>query len=194
MITTSEIKISVLVEASRPPTALRAVHQAFDLDEPSATAPTPFSLDRSATARPPQARRRRPTANGHARRPAGHGRPGHLGRRARREPGPGHPVRRPRPARLRREGLPRDRRRRRVRRHDRPERRAPRARRYLSFTVPRDAAERAAEAAAARRPGRGRRSSRRWPSSRSWASACGPTPASPPGCSAPWPSAGSTSR
>ncbi len=37
------------------------------------------------------------------------------------------------------------------------------------------------------------RSSRSSPSSRSWAWACAPTPASPPGCSAPWPSAASTS-
>ena len=63
---------------------------------------------------------------------------------------------------------------------------------HLSFTVPRAQAERAAEAA--RRAGpNGSWSSRRSPSSPCWAWACAPTPARPPGCSARWPIAGSTS-
>jgi aspartate kinase len=42
MITTSEIKISVLVERSRAAAALRAVHKAFLLERVHAEAPTPF--------------------------------------------------------------------------------------------------------------------------------------------------------
>lgn len=44
MITTSEIKISVLVERDAALNALRVVHQAFDLDRPSAGGVTPMSL------------------------------------------------------------------------------------------------------------------------------------------------------
>ena len=54
---------------------------------------------------------------------AGDGRPGHRRGRSRRVAGPGLAVSRARPAGLRRAGLPRDRQGRRVRRHDRPERR-----------------------------------------------------------------------
>ena len=65
---------------------------------------------------------------------------------------------------------------------------------HLSFTVPRDQIDRArGRGGEGRRPRATSRSSRRSPSSRSSASACGPTPASPPGCSAPWPTARSTS-
>lgn len=49
MITTSEIKISVLVKRSSAATALRAVHQAFLLNLPAATTFPPFELDRSVT-------------------------------------------------------------------------------------------------------------------------------------------------
>lgn len=44
MITTSEIKISVLVERDAALNALRVVHQAFELDRPSAGGVTPMSL------------------------------------------------------------------------------------------------------------------------------------------------------
>lgn len=44
MITTSEIKISVLVERDAASTALRAVHQAFELDRPSAGGVVPLNL------------------------------------------------------------------------------------------------------------------------------------------------------
>ena len=43
MITTSEIKISVLVERDAAQTALRAVHRAFDLDKPSPAGVTPLA-------------------------------------------------------------------------------------------------------------------------------------------------------
>ena len=51
MITTSEIKISVLVQRARAAEALRAVHRAFGLERPSATWPEPFSIENSATKR-----------------------------------------------------------------------------------------------------------------------------------------------
>ena len=62
----------------------------------------------------------------------------------------------------------------------------------LSFTVPRDAVNRAAEAV---KPIAGGQISIEpaWPSSRSSAWACAPTPASPPACSVRWPTARSTS-
>ena len=49
MITTSEIKISVLVRRAHAALALRAVHRAFDLERPAAPWPEPFSIERSAT-------------------------------------------------------------------------------------------------------------------------------------------------
>ena len=51
MITTSEIKISVLVDRAAADAALRAVHQAFGLDRPINDASAPFTP--SCTPRPP---------------------------------------------------------------------------------------------------------------------------------------------
>ena len=79
-------------------------------------------------------------------RAARNGRPGHRRRGARRVAGAGRALPRSRPPGLRRPRVPRDRRRRRVRRHDRPERRESSGDSLLSFTVPRDAAARAAQA------------------------------------------------
>ena len=123
MITTSEIKISVLIDRPSARKALRVVHKAFDLDQPVRDLPgPPKSTDFAAT----RASRRKPATpvNGGAqpRPPRRDGGPGDLRRRARRRPGPGHAPRGARPARLRRRGLPEDRRGRRLRRHDRPER------------------------------------------------------------------------
>lgn len=47
MITTSEIKISVLVERDAAATALRAVHRAFELDKPSPTGVAPLKAARA---------------------------------------------------------------------------------------------------------------------------------------------------
>ena len=49
MITTSEIKISVLVQRTSGVAALRAVHRAFSLERVSAVATTPFSIEKSLT-------------------------------------------------------------------------------------------------------------------------------------------------
>jgi aspartate kinase len=49
MITTSEIKISVLVKRPAAAAALRAVHRAFRLQTLEATTTTPFSVERSVT-------------------------------------------------------------------------------------------------------------------------------------------------
>jgi len=63
MITTSEIKISVLVRRASGAEALRAVHRAFGLERASAVYPQAFQIERSATL----AQRRPPaTANGQA--------------------------------------------------------------------------------------------------------------------------------
>ena len=86
------------------------------------------------------------SANGPPNANTGHGRPGHRRGRARRVAGADRALRRARPARLRGHGLPGDRRGRRVRRHDRAERRARTGNSLLSFTVPREAADRAVEA------------------------------------------------
>ncbi len=48
MITTSEIKISVLVDRTEGARALRAVHKAFDLDRPTSDLPGPFTPSRRA--------------------------------------------------------------------------------------------------------------------------------------------------
>jgi aspartate kinase len=58
MITTSEIKISVLVERSYATQALRVVHRAFDLERPIDDLPGPQHANWSAT----RASRRKPTA------------------------------------------------------------------------------------------------------------------------------------
>jgi aspartate kinase len=68
MITTSEIKISVLVERTAASAALRAVHKAFGLERWENGATPPFSIDRAATPRP--ARRPADAENGHASAPA----------------------------------------------------------------------------------------------------------------------------
>ena len=123
MITTSEIKISVLVERARPrpgrsgPSTGRSSSTSRSTSSPEPAFPT----ERSPTQAAPQAAAgdRRPSRHDG---PAGMEDLVDLGRRARRGPGADHPVRRPRPARLRRPGLPRDRRGGRLRRHDRPER------------------------------------------------------------------------
>jgi aspartate kinase len=49
MITTSEIKISVLVQRTSAVAALRAVHSAFGLERASAVATTPFAIGKSMT-------------------------------------------------------------------------------------------------------------------------------------------------
>ena len=49
MITTSEIKISVLVQRPSAVAALKAVHAAFGLDRVAAVATAPFSIERSVT-------------------------------------------------------------------------------------------------------------------------------------------------
>jgi aspartate kinase len=49
MITTSEIKISVLVDRASAATALRALHQSFGLDQPSNDLPGPFTPSRRAS-------------------------------------------------------------------------------------------------------------------------------------------------
>ena len=126
MITTSEIKISVLVDRdlgrrrrSVPSTARSC------LDEPIGdfAAPSPIAHAVRPDARSGLAAENGDSADGSpASASARDGGPGHLGRRARRAPGADHPVRRPRPARLRRPRLPRDRRRGRLRGHDRAER------------------------------------------------------------------------
>jgi len=73
MITTSEIKISVMVAQASGKAALAAVHQAFDLGTASGSAPGAFTLERSVTR---ALRRPAATVNGH-----GAGQP--------REPSPG---------------------------------------------------------------------------------------------------------
>lgn len=55
MITTSEIKISVLVDRASAATALRAVHKAFQLDEPIQDLPTPFRPRRPDPSAPKRA-------------------------------------------------------------------------------------------------------------------------------------------
>ena len=52
MITTSEIKISVLVERSLAARALRAVHRAFGLEHRVEGAPAPFTPHRPSAAGP----------------------------------------------------------------------------------------------------------------------------------------------
>src|SRR4051794_5963096 len=47
MISTSEIKISVLVDRKDGAQALRAVHQAFGLDKPPEGAPAPPKIERA---------------------------------------------------------------------------------------------------------------------------------------------------
>ena len=49
MITTSEIKISVLIQRSSDVKALRAVHKAFDLDRASSVSTLPFAIENSVT-------------------------------------------------------------------------------------------------------------------------------------------------
>jgi aspartate kinase len=49
MITTSEIKISVLVQRPSATAALRAVHRAFGLERASTAAPEPFAIEKSVT-------------------------------------------------------------------------------------------------------------------------------------------------
>ena len=49
MITTSEIKISVLVQRAQAADALRAVHRAFGLERPAAVWNEPFTIEKSAT-------------------------------------------------------------------------------------------------------------------------------------------------
>jgi aspartate kinase len=49
MITTSEIKISVLVQRGQAADALRAVHRVFELERVPAAWPEPFALEKSAT-------------------------------------------------------------------------------------------------------------------------------------------------
>ena len=60
MITTSEIKISVLVSRDQSQQALRIVHQAFELEKPPATPIAP--LDAHDDRRHRCGRRRRPAA------------------------------------------------------------------------------------------------------------------------------------
>jgi aspartate kinase len=62
MITTSEIKISVLVTQANGRAALAAVHQAFELGNPPTAAPASFSIERSATR---AHRKAAATVNGH---------------------------------------------------------------------------------------------------------------------------------
>ena len=150
MITTSEIKISVLVDRASAVAALRAVHKAFLLDEDPRPAPAgvrPATSDHPGDEARPAGRPRR-------RRAAGAGMEDLViaGVELDETQAADHPLRRPRPARLRGQGLPRDRRGGGLRRHDRPERQPRRRAPILSFTVPRDAADRAA----ARRRGRSR--------------------------------------
>ena len=67
MITTSEIKISVLVQRPSATAALKAVHAAFGLDRVAAVATTPFAIERSMTRR---SRRVPATENGNSSRTA----------------------------------------------------------------------------------------------------------------------------
>ena len=109
MITTSEIKISVLVDRAFAVPALRAVHLAFMLDELNGSTPstsTVFTPSQSLN----RAMKLVPLADGDVDRgspatraaSARHGRPGDRRSGARRVAGPGRVVRRARPARLRR--------------------------------------------------------------------------------------------
>ena len=59
MITTSEIKISVLVDRDSAAAALRAVHKAFELERPVADAAAPAEPDRPPAACPAQGPRDR---------------------------------------------------------------------------------------------------------------------------------------
>ena len=137
MITTSEIKISVLVNRASAVPALRAVHRAFLLDR-LRIADVPFAMSSSETRSAPRAMKLVPLAEddaepasealGQARRPgaaAGHGRPGNRRSRAGRVAGTRRSVSCTRPAWPRRRRVPCDRRGRRVRRHDRPKRGCP---------------------------------------------------------------------
>ncbi len=102
MITTSEIKISVLVDRASAVAALRAVHKAFLLDRAQwrrIAVPHPSLSGSRIMKLAPLAdngrrRRRGPSAR--------HGRPRHRRGRAGRVAGPDRPVPRTRPARLRR--------------------------------------------------------------------------------------------
>ena len=187
MITTSEIKISVLVDRASAVAALRAVHKAFQLDEVHARPQPAFSPASSTT----RAMKLVPLADPEAAEPREQGmedlviagveldetqgritlfdvpdRPGYAARvfRAIAEAGVFVDM---------------------IVQNVEPRR----ATRILSFTVPRDVGRPGRRRGAADRGRADRRSSRRWPSSRSSAWACGPTPASPPACSAPWPTA-----
>ncbi len=115
MITTSEIKISVLVDRASAVPALRAVHLAFMLDELNGSTPSPSTVFKPSQS-PHRAMKLVPLADGDVDRDspatrapsARHGRPGDRRSGARRVAGQGRVVRRARPARLRRSRLPGD--------------------------------------------------------------------------------------
>ncbi len=131
MITTSEIKISVLVDRASAVKALQTAHRAFALDQPGGT-DLPFAPSRSR----PRAMKLVPladsdidTQNGLDPEPVPpeprrrHGRPGHRRSGAGRVAGPDRALPRARPARLCRCRLSRHCRSGCLRQHDRPERR-----------------------------------------------------------------------
>ena len=195
MITTSEIKISVLVDRDSALPALRAVHQAFELEqEPRAVPPEHLPAQPTATA-------------------AGNGPDlGNLVQRLQgidmeelfisdlsldQEPGAGHHRRRPQPTGRRRRRLSEHRRRGHLRGHDRAEpQRLQRphqpelhgARRTACPEPWRSPNNWPANSAATRSP-----IDRKSPSSRCPGSGCAATPASPSACSAPWRTPRSTS-
>ena len=194
MITTSEIKISVLVDRSLgrgrtsggPPGVCSGT---------VAHCPVDFHTARAGEGQ--AARHEAGPAGRHRRRglgaaPAWHGRPGDRRGRSRRVAGAGLALSRARPARLRRARFRRHRQGRRVCRHDRAERRD--GRRLAAFVHRAAGSRPTAPSLRFRRRGFPTfRSNRRSRSSPSSASACALTPALPPGCLPPLPSAGSTS-
>ena len=190
MITTSEIKISVLVDRAAAVAALRAVHKAFLLDEVHARPQLTFFPAGSTT----RAMKLVPLADPDANGPREQGMEDLVIAGVELDETQGRITlyRRSRPARLRGQGLPGNRRGGGVRRHDRPERQPGRPVRPFVHRAPRG--RRTGPPRRSRPLPEGRsRSSRPWPSSRSSAWACALTPASPPACSARWPTARSTS-
>ena len=201
MITTSEIKISVLVDRASAVPALRAVHRAFLLDRAQSAQPPSSAVVRAARSEP-RAMKLVPLAEDDA------------------EPGAPTGSTEPRPLGMEDlviAGVELDESQARVALFHVPDRPGYAARVFraiaeagvfVDMIVQNVGTDGQFAALVHRAPRRGRpgrpgrpsppgsarsRSSRPWPSSRSSAWACAPTPASPPGCSPPWPSAASIS-